>query len=75
MTDEARKARSEYWKKYYQAHKKEHKKRCEDYWQRKADEAKAQQGAEAQTSAPTPDATTIPTDRESANGANEKVTE
>lgn len=68
MTDEARKARSEYWKKYYQAHKQEHKKRCEDYWQRKADEAKAK--AEAQTNAPAQDAAAPTPAGESANGAN-----
>ena len=36
MTEEARNARKEYFRKYYQDHKEEHKKRCEDYWERKA---------------------------------------
>lgn len=36
MTEDARNARREYWKKYYQDHKEEHKKRCENYWERRA---------------------------------------
>lgn len=55
MTDEAKKARREYRKKYYEEHKSQWKKYNADYWQRKADKAKA--NAEA----PTPDnADTIP---------------
>lgn len=74
MTDEAREARKAYWREYYRTHKAQHRRTMEKYWQKRADAAKAQREAEAQTDAPAPDAAAPTPAGESANGANEKVT-
>lgn len=73
LSDEARELRNARARAYYKNHKKQYAEANRRYWEKQAAKAKAE--AEAQTNAPTQDAETPPTDGESANGANEKVTE
>lgn len=60
MTDDAKKARREYMKQYYQTHKEQHRRNMEAYWQRKAAKAAA-----SKSEAPTPD--TADTDTRKGN--------
>lgn len=72
LSDAARELRNKRAREYYASHKRQQAEYNRRYWERQA--AKAQREAETTDSAPTPDAAATIPDRDSANGANEKVT-